>query len=600
MKKKYNKKHRMCGKFKLKKMQEAGHSVQISKKTKFWLSFLPALLFCFMLFFWGATETVINNEQGLAITFGDVFLPLLVTTVTTTILMLALLFVMPTKIYGYIVSLVFSLSVASYLQVAFMNGSIGRLGMVGEMPSRGGEIVNLSVWLFIILGITALWVIGRTQWKKAVIFGSAVLLLMQFVSLTTLLPRVESWERSGRTGYILSIEDELVLSSDENTIVFVLDALSGRQLEEALYEFPHLADFFRDFTRFNNSANSYGGTFPGIAYLLTRENFDPTIPSAEFLSRAWESERVYNFYNSLHDANYRFRLLAIPDWFTDTVHRLDGIADNFSYSYFGRVQNSRIIAEMVNLAVFRYSPIMIKNRFQPSDGSFSNVLADSMMYTFDDLRIYEQLNNVGLTTQDEYNMLVFIHMIGTHSSGQPFNQYLVDTPGVMIPQHVQAAGVLRIVSEYIRQMQMLGIYDDANIIIMADHGWKREADSGFMIRKAGVSQDAIIVSDAPISHTDFWPTLIGLMGLNGSYFGPSVFDIEEEIPRERVITYFTWHPDLPNPDMTYNAIIRQTFTTHVLDESIGLHAFLDFPHRMPEGFVPPPDMEIILLNYFLY
>ena len=98
------------------------------------------------------------------------------------------------------------------------------------------------------------------------------------------------------TGYMLSTEEEFLLSKHENTVVFVLDSMGSNLVKEAMEEFPHLEEMFKDFTRFDNSATLYDGTFPTMTYLLTRYRMDFSRPTREFLENSWGNPEMEIFY----------------------------------------------------------------------------------------------------------------------------------------------------------------------------------------------------------------------------------------------------------------------------------------------------------------
>ena len=157
--------------------------------------------------------------------------------------------------------------------------------------------------------------------------------------------------------------------------------------------------------------------------------------------------------------------------------------------------------------------------------------------------------------------------------------------------------VFGIVKEYIRQMQELGVYDDATIIVTADHGehnafdfpgngtpMAQAATPIFMVKEKGAHREELGLNHAPIYHEDMQATLLDCAGLYDSesdleMFGLSVFDIGEDALRER-----TWYDRQPNnhyppvPRMEASTIMTNINTyygyTYVgdretLDEMVG-------------------------------
>ena len=188
---------------------------------------------------------------------------------------------------------------------------------------------------------------------------------------------------------------------------------------------------------------------------------------------------------------------------------------------------------------------------------------------------------MGLSVQDNHNVFSLYHMRGVHRGGGGIghiNQYVEFTPNSTIYQ--QTAGALTIVIEYINQMRSLGIYDNANIIIMADHGHILTPDTAFMVKRQGVSFDSMQINSAPVCHEDYWQTLVEIMGLNTTRdFGRSVFNIQEDEERLRVLSSFSNHPDWPNSNLNRNLLVRTSFTLPTYPRNILTNAGIRFPGR---------------------
>ena len=125
----------------------------------------------------------------------------------------------------------------------------------------------------------------------------------------------------------------------------------------------------------------------------------------------------------------------------------------------------------------------------------------------------------------------------------------------------QSQGAIHIVSEYVRQLKELGVYDDTTIIITADHGyWTiteepiKETSTPIMFIKPAQSAELdaqpIRVDEKPVSHLDLQATVLDAMGLDYSeytqrdeYEGYSMFGpIDED--RKRLYLTTDSLPDL--------------------------------------------------------
>lgn len=530
-------------------------------------------LFSFMLLFWGGVETVIKNKESLPFGPMDAMIPLFLIFVIFSIITIAIiLFFWRFKCGRFseiALSLFLSLSITMWLQVAFMNRNIGILDGEELYFSEIQLILNILIWLVIPILILAMRKWKRDVWKKGIIFISATLFIMQFASFVSLLPAISDSSRvqGYRANIVLSRDSEFLLSENENTVIFVLDRMGARLLYNTMKEFEHLQYMFRDFTRFDNSASLYDGTFPTMNYLLTRQRFDFSRPTREHLYYSWIHPDVVEFYGALREANYRIHILADPNWIALCASQLTDIADNLKDNEYFKINYQALVSNVFRMSAFRYSPLVFKENLLLSESDFENTVV-SNRYSFNDPLFYERLKNIGISLKSEKNMFVFYHLVGSHrgSPATRINEFaIIDLEAT---EHQQTAGALWIVNEYMNQMRELGIYDSSNIVILADHGTGLSSGTGFMIKRAGARQDAMLISDAPISHEDFWATLVDIMNLETRNFGQSVFNVMEDI-RVRETIHWIWYPGFPNTNNHYNGVLISTYTEHVFYCSVA-------------------------------
>ena len=114
------------------------------------------------------------------------------------------------------------------------------------------------------------------------------------------------------------------------------------------------------------------------------------------------------------------------------------------------------------------------------------------------------------------------------------------------------------------EMKKLGIYDNATIIITADHGQntnvmkESEVDTDYdmtstpilFVKLAGEQhEERFVNSTAPVSHTDFMATVIKAVGGDAQQYGRTFSQIDSNEGRERIFTYVT------PPDKKYKKYI---------------------------------------------
>ncbi len=111
---------------------------------------------------------------------------------------------------------------------------------------------------------------------------------------------------------------------------------------------------------------------------------------------------------------------------------------------------------------------------------------------------------------------------------------------------------MRIVYEYLDQLRAIGLYDNSEIIITADHGQNylnepqqlqkrglnKNTSSPILLIKKRNSSGPLCISYAPVSHDEFCATVIESVGANSDAYGRSYDDIEENENRIREFEYY--------------------------------------------------------------
>ena len=542
-------------------------------RNRILLVFCPSLLISFMLLFWGPVDIIATNSNSLDFTVINALLPLGIAFMTATVLITAVICIF---FRGWLldaaVSFFFSLAVSGYLQGMFMNKDLGLLDgtTINWALYYNWAMLNLAIWGAIMAIVFAARYFHKTFWAGAIKFISSILVLAQLIALISILPDALAKGKTYKTSYYLTTNNEFQLSGKENTVVFVLDQFRGLlDLKPVMERFPDTMDAFHDFTRYDNYAHVYWPTPYAIPYLLTRGRYDPDKPYRDYQSNCWFSTDSVTFYDALLNANYSFQVFTSSNYLPlDSLYIRKWI-DNIVCDNSGRVNPEKLVQKMTRISVLRYAPHALKASFWMSDVDFSDIweikksIQTGEPYKINDPAFFKRLKTTGLSLQNQHNSYNFYHLMGPHAPNRmnEFGEYV--EKGVEREQ--QARGSLKIVEEYIRQMKELGIYDRANIIITADHGYSNNPACFFMLKRAGETHEAVQVSNAPITQVDFFPTVASIMGLDSLDMGKPVFEYKEDEVRER--TTYNWLniPEYPDNGGRYNVQAAYTYTAHVLD-----------------------------------
>ena len=534
-----------------------------------------ALLPCFMLLFFGPTEIYFGNHSEFPFFYNEMWKLLLLEFAAGFVALTALLTLLPEKISHFVSAAVVALSVAGYVQVMFLNKQLDLLGINpdGYKPEVGKVVVNLIIWIVIIGGMIAFAKFKYELCKKGLVYISVVLVLIQLVALISLLltgpedafARTDNPER-------LSGAEQYVVSSKDNIIVFVLDYFSSDYLNKMLEEYPDGAMCLHDFTYYDNADCVYYGTFPSVAHMLTGGEYNPEIYKKEWWDGIWSNPTTVDFYNAMHEKNYKVNMyteayvLAGGNYIETMGGKIDNIV-NTPYEY--DINNRLLMKTMAKMSAYRMAPDVLKQQFYTNVSEYSMIVQD----TKEALRhanadFYQDLLTKRLSTDDENNYFIFQHLIGTHEHNTTADGHAAEATSL----NETARGCMTILDEYLNQLKELGVYDNATIIVTADHGGNDKEDMGiiYFVKEPGETHDFSPVNTAPISHCDLLATVARQAGIeNYSEFGTSIFDHQPDEMRPREMWIRVSDPNYQNDVFhvySYTGNILQLITAYDMDD----------------------------------
>lgn len=534
-------------------------------KKKAVLSLIVSFLLGFMLLIFGPAEIFFANVSEFEFLYGEfagymalIFLGILI--VLTMVLAL-----LPEKIHSIVLSVLFAISVAGYLQVMFLNKNLDLLGVNPDgyhVPFMQG-ILNLLIWLVLLMGVIVLAVWKREIWKKVVMYLSILLIGMQAVALVSLLITApeEAYERAKEDDRLWG-KDQYTVSTDKNIIVFVLDYFSSLYLQQMLAVYPDGADCLHDFTYYSNADCTYYGTFPSMVHMLTGCEVDTTVSNNEWLKNSWNNDLTVEFYQEMQANNYKMNV------YTADVHVL--CSDNGCGILRDRISNitdeprevdvntGLLLRTLGKMSSYRMAPDLLKPQFYTNVSEYSLIvqeLGNGIAHTNSDF--YAKLQEDGLQADDSANYFIFQHLIGTHELNTDINGNYQEKTSV----EETARGCMTIMEAYLNELKRLGVYDDATIIITADHGgdWKEDLQVIYFIKQPGETHEASPMTNAPISHCDMLPTVAQMAGVDHAKYGKSIFEFGQDEQRERTMWVRTKEEDYPT-----DAYFCYTYTGDIL------------------------------------
>ena len=505
----------------------------------------PAFLMCFTVVFFGPLDIVNANQAYLTFAASDIAPAFGLATVAGTVVIAAVFALVPGRARGVVMGFLLGTALLLYLQGAFLNGNVlavldGNTFDWRDVPQQAW--VNLAIWVGVLAVLMVLGGLFPEQAKTVTLIASLAIVAAQTVALvTTWVPKDTS-----TPNYQLNGEDEFVFSTDENIIFITLDQFNPLIFEEQLEADPSLREYFKDFLYYDNMSSCYSFTFPSLMYLATHEYFDTTVPTRQAVYNAWHSEKAENFYDMLHAHGYTANLYMESNYAALGAENMIGKADNVVEA--GRLVVTPLFFEFVlDMSLYRYVPIMLKNLVCVSTGgivdisTFQGVTKLRINYDF-----LSSLEDEGITLTDETNMFQWYHMAGAHFP------YVVTADGYLCDEdesdrETALHGYLVMVGTFLEYLQEAGVYDDATIIISADHGYFECFQTVGLVKYPGDHRDEMEVSSAPVAQEDVMPTIIAALGEDYSDYGTVFSDWHEgdhRVRGTRVWGYMREYPEV--------------------------------------------------------
>ena len=427
----------------------------------------------------------------------------------------------------------FGVSAAFYIQGSFLAANMGVLNGERYAPPLWRSALSIVVWLAVLTAaFIILWKLPE-EFDGLVSYIAGAVFIVQIIALGisaySSIPKYDleqlNYILEGESISYCSAKDIELYSKNKNLIVFVADEYDSFLFDNSMEEAPESLSEFDGFTYYTNTVGKYDLTEPSIAYLTSGGAYGKQYRNMTFFKNAAENFKA-NFYTST-----TIPPASVTGQYCDNVGTVSlSLGDVMLYS-----------KDVYRLAFFRCMPELVKPLFMVDGSDIGGELKkllekrveaelDTTLYSYDDLEFYNNLPRE-LTTTDE-NVFKFIYILGVHSP-RTVTKDFEQTVKEVSPED-EAIVVNKIVNEYLKILKENGVYDNSEIIFMADHGLTGHLEKKFpmlMYKPAHQTETGITISNAPISYDDMFPTLIKLTG--GEPQARTIFDIAEDEERVR-------------------------------------------------------------------
>ncbi|MBQ3302708.1 MAG: hypothetical protein IJH04_11320 [Eggerthellaceae bacterium] len=526
------------------------------------LAVIVAVFCVFTLCIVAPFEIVAGARGDLTFGLDDVWVPLAIFSAIGAGVLALLLSFFPKKVFTPVLAFVFAVGLCCYVQAMFLNGGLPQAD--GRPVDWWGDhgtsmIVSAIVWVALIVVVTVVAARFQRPARFLVSLISIALIFVQGVGVASLFANRDSGIDE-LTGPVYVTESGLFeVSPKNNVVVFILDYYDTRTLQNVLTQSPGMLDEMEGFTWYQNSTGVMIPTGFALPYLMTGQTPTTDQTVDDFLVTRWTNG---HFLKDLHDSGYSVGVYTTTFGFeyltNDQIqtHIYDGMTNAHPLGAL-HIDDEGAVKMLMKAALYRDVPWVLKPRFlfytddvnQRVVYMLDDQAPDETVYVMDDAKYFQRLQSFGLTEEkgDYEGAFRMIHLNGDHF---PFS---LNEKGEFIGEwestkEAQAIGTMLMVSTYLKQMKELGVYDDATVIITADHGdWDVSMDLPqvvtspiLLVKNPHAGSAPVVTSSAPVSHEDLFGHVLNAMGQDYASYGGTTFDsVSEGDSRERFFYYIT-------------------------------------------------------------
>lgn len=401
---------------------------------------------------------------------------------------------------------VFLCYLAIYIQGTYLIVDYGQLDgqTIDWSQYKMQGVVSVVVFsLILVIGLLLLKISNIEKMQRIAGIVAFCIFLMQ--SATLFIVVINSRNAVVDTDYVVTSKNYGTYSAKENVVMIVLDAFDSRVLND-LYngeQQERIDDVFEDFTFYKNTSNVMNNTELSIPQIITGRPYLNETTFWEYLDEAYAQSPLLN---ELIDNDYSLNIYT-------NVHIPQGDVsskvDNWSRVNMSVSSHRRLFEYIYKVLGFRYLPQPLKkycwvysdDQFDLQEIDYLDGSEDLASFSWGNQTFAEYTKEIDLV--NDKPMFHFYHIKGLHvprDCDEFFNPVVGDAGF-----EVTAKSVFNVLDDYFDELRTKQIYDDAIIVIMADHG-AHEYDGTYMkqtpvlLVKGRNERHEFVVNDSPISY----------------------------------------------------------------------------------------------------
>lgn len=510
--------------------------------TRLGLAAACAFTLCFTAVFYGPVELTAYNTYSLGFTVKEIWPMMALAALAGTAVLALPLSALRGRLFDYALCILFALTLGCYVQGNFLNGSLGELtgDRIAWEDQTMGTLANFALWCALLLLTFGVYYFAKRYWKRILCGCCALVVLMQLAGLAFM--GAQGLLRRTGIGYsrsYLTEENLYNFSSQKNIIVIMLDRLDASYIEGVVSKNPDFLNFLDGFTSYTNAVSPFMRTLPGENAILTGYTTDVYRTYVEdHFNNSWDWEGRH-LLTDLTDSGYSIDIYTQRDCMFGTSRAPDGYVRN-AVSQESGLDYSGTLRALLRVSAYRCAPTVFRPVFWTyTDAIRNTAIPKEGEYKVDDILFSNGLCNVQVgQEQDSFR---FICLNGSHAP------YTITAEGLAsdapTSAEEQTMGCLLIVKELFDRLKQLGLYEDATIIITADHGYctsdglpqDRAVLIGMFYKPSGSAGTPLAFNNAPVSNVNIPATILKNAGADYSAYGPA---LDEIAPDAQVVRYF--------------------------------------------------------------
>lgn len=471
---------------------------------------------------------------------------------------------LPSGLDRRVAALMASIGLALWIQGSVIGWRLGPLdGRSFDWGHGWVAYLDWLVWAALIVGFQA---VERLRRAAVIVACCWIPLFAQTVAAGYGVATLHEYRDLKR--YDIDASQSMRFSAGRNLLFLILDEFQSDVFDELVRTEKGLSDAFVGFTYFRKALAPAGNTFPSVPAMITGQHYLNSAPVPEYLERAY---RESSLFFRLRESGYRVELYPGP---TDTVSLSPAQGDNIV------VRTTRLEdrLRLFDAGLFRGAPFLLKRHVYRSGEWLTARLAGRLSereveeeprlpdWYWADLEGFRAAIPAAGADRSE-RLFKFFHLSGMHVPLR-YDEHLERVaPRYGRDSYLrQARGVLRLVTDLLLRLRQLGIYDDAMIVIAADHGSGGSADmliapgeppaegeaghafdvvktrgAALLMAKPAGSSEPLRISDAQVSLIDIPATFGSWVEIDWEgRVGTDLFTVREQERRTRWHYSYRW------------------------------------------------------------